>query len=307
MRVVVTGATGFVGAALVPALLERGHDVTVLARDAERARAKLGDVTAVTADLETPGPWQGELAGAGAVVHLAGEPIADKRWDARRKQVIRDSRVEATRVIVEGLAALEPGVRPGVLVCASGADYYPPAGPPMDDDEVTESDPPGDSFLARVCTAWEREAAAAEPLGVRVVRLRLGGVLGRGGGLLARLVPMFRRYAGGRLGDGSQWVSWIHRDDVVGVICAALADARYTGPINAVAPETVRNAQLAKALALATERPSWLPAPKFALRVALGEFAEVVLSGRRVVPRKLTMLEYAWKHPTLAEALVDCV
>jgi uncharacterized protein (TIGR01777 family) len=308
MRVVVTGATGFIGVPLVAALRARGDAVVALVRDEQRARARLGDgVELVATDLETAGPWQRAIAGSDAVVSLAGEPLGGKRWDARQKQVIRDSRVEATRVVVEAIAAADAAARPKVLVSVSGVDYYPPAGPPMDDDEVTEADPPGDSFLARVCRDWEREATAAEPLGVRVVRLRLGLVIGAGGGALSRMLPAFRRFVGGKLGDGEQWASWIHRDDVVAIIAAALADARYAGPINGVAPEAVRNAQLAKAIGLATHRPSWLRVPGFAIRAALGEFAEAILTGRRVVPRKLAELDYAWKHPTLAEALVDSV
>lgn len=309
MRVVVTGATGFVGAPLVAALAKRGDAVIALVRDAARAKERLGDAAdVVAAELETPGAWQQRLAGADAIVNLAGEPIAAKRWDARQKQVIRDSRVESTRVLVEAIAALAEGARPRVLVTASGIDYYPAAAPGYDDeDEVTEADPPADTFLGRVCRDWEREAAVAEPLGVRVARLRLGMVLAPGGGALARMTAAFRKHAGGKLGSGRQWVSWIHRDDVIGIVLAALGDAAYTGPLNAVAPETIRNAQLAKALGLALAKPSWLPAPGFAIKLALGEFAEAVLTGRRAVPKRLSEIGYAWKHPTLAEALVDCV
>jgi uncharacterized protein len=176
VNIVVTGATGFVGTPLVAALRARGDAITVLSRDAERAKQALGDVTAVTAELETPGRWTEALAGADAIVHLAGEPVAAKRWDARQKQVIRDSRVEATRVLVEAIEKLPIVERPKVLVSASGTDYYPYAldKAEFDDDEVTEADPPGDTFLARVCRDWEREARGAEPFGVRVVLMRTG-------------------------------------------------------------------------------------------------------------------------------------
>jgi uncharacterized protein (TIGR01777 family) len=302
MKIVVTGATGFIGTAVVEALRARGDSVTVLTRAADRARAALGDVTAVTADLQSPGPWTAALAGTDAIVHLAGEPIAARRWDARQKQRLRDSRVEATRTLVEALAAVPAAVRPRALISASGADYYPFApDTEFDDDEVTEADPPGDTFLARLCRDWEAEARNAERAQLRVACMRTGLVLGPGGAL-ARLATPFKLFVGGRIGSGRQWVAWIHRADAVRAYLAALDDARYAGPINLVTG-AVRNAELSTALGKALGRPSWLPVPAFALRTALGEFADYVLNGRRVVPHRLRELGFTWTYPTLADAL----
>ena len=301
-----TGATGMIGKALVAALRERGDHVTVLTRSPERAREQLGDVDAITAELETPGPWQLSLAKADAIVHLAGESIAGARWNARQKQVIRDSRVEGTRTLVEGIAALPVADRPRALVTASGVDYYPFASRThdFDDDEVNESDPPGDGFLARVCRDWEREAAAATDLGVRVASMRTGVVLGPGGAL-AKMATPFKLFVGGRIGSGEQWFSWIHLADVVAAYLAATSDERYAGPINLVAPGSVRNADLSRALGKVLHRPSWLPVPAFAVKLAVGELAEYLLEGRRVVPAKLHALGFTWKHGDLASALAD--
>jgi len=303
MKIVVTGATGFIGQALVPALRARGHDIVVLSRNATRAQQALGDVTAVTAELEVPGAWTAVLAGAGAVIHLAGESVGGKRWDARQKQLIRDSRIESTRVITEAIGALPAADRPGVLLSASGTDYYPFAldKDDFDDDEVTEADPPGDSFLARVCRDWEKEALAAEALGVRVVLMRTGIVLGPGGALDKMTTP-FKLFVGGKLGSGRQWMPWIHRDDVVAAYVAAVTDERYRGPINLVRG-SVRNAEFARALGHALGRPSWLPVPGFAIKAAAGEFAEYVLKGRRVVPSKLEALGFPWTRGELGDAL----
>ncbi|HVV83528.1 MAG TPA: TIGR01777 family oxidoreductase [Kofleriaceae bacterium] len=307
-RVVVTGATGLVGRPLVKALVGAGHAVTALVRDAARARTALGDgVDVVAADLENPGAWQASLAGAAAIVHLAGEPIGGRRWNARQKQLIRDSRVESTRVIVEHLARLDAGARPRALVSASGIDYYGAADPELDDDlPVDERAPRGDSYLARVCGAWEAEAAAAERLGVRVARLRTGVVIAPGGAL-ARMTTPFKLFVGGRVGSGAQWFSWIHLDDAVAAYVAAVDDARYTGPINLVAPGSARNRDLAHALGAALHRPSWLPVPAFALRVAVGELADYLLTGRRAVPAALERLGFAFAHPTLDEAVTSAV
>jgi uncharacterized protein (TIGR01777 family) len=302
VKVVVTGATGYVGAALVRALLAGGDSVVALTRDPDRARSVLGTATAVAANLEQPGAWTAALAGADAVVHLAGESVAGRRWDARQKQRIRDSRVETTRTLVEAIAALPAAARPRALIAASGADYYPVApDSEFDDDEVTERDPPGDSFLARVCRDWEAEAHRAEPAGLRVVCMRTGLVLGPGGAL-AKLMAPFKMFVGGRLGTGLQWVPWIHLDDAARGYLAALADDRYAGPINLVTA-SVRNAELSRAVGHAVRRPSWLPVPAFALRAAVGEMADYLLHGRRVVPARMRELGFTWHRPTLESAL----
>jgi uncharacterized protein len=305
MKVVVTGATGYVGRPLVAALQARGDTVTVLSRDAARARTTLGDgVTCQTANLEVDGAWTATLAGSDAVIHLAGESVAAKRWNAREKQIVRDSRIESTRVIVEAIGALPADRRPRVLVCASGVDYYPAASETteFDDDAVTEADPPGDSFLARVCRDWESEATKATTYGVRVVCMRTGIVLGSKGGPLAKMSTPFALFVGGRLGSGQQFMSWIHLDETVAGYLAATTDERYQGGVNLVTAST-RNHEFATALGRSMGKPSWLPVPGFAIKLAVGEFAEYVLRGRNVVPAKLRAHGFTWSRPSLAEAL----
>jgi uncharacterized protein len=306
MKVVVTGATGFIGVALVAHFVGRGDDVIALVRDPDRARGVLGAAKVVAADLENAGAWGGELDGADAVIHLAGEPIGGKRWDARQKQRLRDSRIETTRSLIEAIAKATR--RPSVLVCASGVDYYPFAlgiGD-FDDDDVTESDPAGEGFLARLCKSWEAEASAAKALGVRVCSMRTGLVLGDRGGALARMTTPFKLFMGGRLGSGRQFVSWIHRDDVVAAYATAIGDARYTGPVNLVAG-SVRNADFARVLGQALHRPALVPVPAFALRLAVGELAESILNGRNVVPAGLRALGFTFAHPELADAIAVSV
>jgi len=303
MKIGITGATGFIGQRIVAVLQARGDEVVAFTRDP--ARAKLQGVRLVEADLEHPGAWQDAVAGCDAVINLAGEPIAGKRWDARQKQRLRDSRVEATQNLVAAIARVQP--RPRVLVSASGVDYYPYAMADVaefDDDEVTEADPAGESFLARLCKAWETEALAAEPLGVRVVTMRTGLVLGSHGGALAKMTTPFKLFAGGKIGSGKQWMPWIHLDDAVAAYIAAVDDERFTGPINLVT-DSVRNAEFSKQLGSVMHRPSWLPVPAFALRAAVGELSESILNGRRVVPAKLKELGFHWKHPELHETLAS--
>jgi hypothetical protein len=303
VKVVVTGATGFVGRALVAALASAGHEVTALTRSTSHA-VGLGAPRIVEIELEDPAALAPILDGHDAIIHLAGERIDRGRWDARRKQILRDSRVESARAIVEALATL--ATRPAVFIHASGIDYYGYASGPLDDDDVTESDPAGESFLSRLCRDWEREADAATRLGVRVVHMRMGIVLGQGGGALARMRKPFELFVGGKIGSGKQWVSWIHRDDVVAAYVAALTDARYTGAINLVTDST-RNADFAATLGRALHRPSWLRVPAFALRAAVGELAESILNGRKAVPAKLRELGFSWQHATLADALAASV
>jgi uncharacterized protein (TIGR01777 family) len=311
MKVVVTGATGYVGKPLVEALLASGAAVTAISRSAAKATPLLPGATIVEGDLQEPGPWTAALAGATAVVHLAGELIAGKRWDARQKQEIRDSRVETTARIVDALAALAAADRPRTFVCASGIDYYGFAlrdrtnSFTAEDDDVVETDPPGDGFLSRVCRDWETEAARAEPLGLRVVRMRTGLILGPRSAALAKMTPLYKLFLGGRVGSGQQWFTWVHLDDVVGAYRAAVTDDRFTGPINLVAPDAIRQKTFARALGTALRRPAVIPTPAFAARLALGEMAEHALEGRKVVPRALERLGFSFTRPTIADALRD--
>ena len=282
-----TGGTGFIGAALCQALAGAGHTVTVVTRDPQRTGgAAIG--------------WEGVSAAVretDALVNLAGEPLGSGRWDARQKQLIRDSRVRATRTLVGAVAAGEP--RPKVLVNASAIGYYGPRG----DQALDESAGPGTGFLADVCRAWEEAALAAEDLGVRVVRLRLGVVLAADGGALARMMPPFRAFLGGPIGSGRQWMSWIHRDDVTGLVADTLADESYRGAVNATAPQPVTNRDFARMLGRALARPAWLPTPAFALRLMVGEMADLLLSGQRVLPGVADRLGYRWRFTELGGAL----
>jgi uncharacterized protein len=301
MRVVVTGASGLIGGALVAKLIARGDEVTALTRDPERAQARLGaDIQALSWDpLSEPAPARA-LTGRDAVVHLAGEPVA-QRWSERARRAIRDSRIVGTRNLVEGLSALpdDDDARPRVLISSSAIGYYGPHGPEPIDEEAA----PGDDFLARVCVAWETEARAVNQLGMRAVQVRNGVVLHRDGGALQKMLPPFRLGVGGPVAGGRQYVAWIHREDVVGMMLAALADERWSGPVNATAPEPVTNRELSRALGHALHRPALLPAPGPALRALYGDMAEIVTTGVRAVPAKALVLGYEFEHPRLDEAL----
>ena len=297
--VLVTGATGLVGGRLVPALGRRGVRVRALTRDPERARRRLGSgVEALGWDgIDVP---EAALRGAGAVIHLAGEPIFGGLPSAARRERIRASRVLSTESLGAALGRLAEAERPRVLVCASAVGWY---GGDHGDAELDESAPAGAGFLAELCRDWEEAAARAERHGVRVVRLRIGVALAREGGALALMRRPFRLGLGGPLGSGRQWMPWVHVDDVVGLILLALDADAAVGPINAVAPEPVRNRELTRLLAAKLGRPAFLPVPGFALRAALGEMAGELLDSRRVVPRRAQALGYRFAHPTLASAL----
>jgi len=305
MKVFVTGGSGYIGRALTAALIERGETAVVLSRDAARARAALPGAEIVEGDPTVPGAWQAAVAGCDAAINLAGEPLGGQRWDARFRQLAHDSRVDATRFLVEAIAAAEP--RPAVLVSASGIDAYGfDADLPIldDDDEVDESAPLGSSFLARLCRDWEAEAVAAKAYGVRVVLMRTGVVVGGPGGPIDRWARAFRFFAGGRLGSGRQWMSWVHLDDVIAAYLFALDTRTLSGPVNLVAPGRVRNREFARRLGKALGRPSLVPTPAFALHLALGDFADYLLHGRPAVPRALVSAGYAFRHPSLDPAIL---
>ncbi len=295
-KVFVTGATGLIGRALVSALLERGDAVIALTRS--RAGRSPGGATVVQGDPAVPGPWQEALAACDACVHLAGEPVAAGRWTEERKRRIWESRVLSTRNVAETVAR----GRPEVLVSGSAIGYYGARG----DDELDEGAPPGSDFLARVCVDWE---GASEPARARarVVLLRTGIVLAASGGALPQMMLPFRYFAGGPVGKGEFWQSWIHLADEVGLILWALDGSGVEGPLNATAPAPVRNRELAKALGRVLHRPSAIPVPVAALKLTLGELASVVTTGQRVLPRKAVDGGYAFRFPEVEGALRELV
>ena len=291
MRVLVTGGTGLVGRPACDALRAAGHAVTIVSREPGRVPARaIGWDGLRTAMPETD-----------AIVNLAGESVAGGRWTAARKAAIRSSRVEATRALVDAAAAASP--RPKVLVNASGVGYYGAHG----DEPLDETAAAGTDFLARLCVEWEAEARRAEALGVRVVVVRLGVVLAPDGGALSAMLLPFRAGLGGPIGGGRQWISWVHRDDVVGLLREAVGNTEYAGPVNATSPNPVTNRDFARALGRALHRPTVLPVPGIGLRLLMGEMATMLLTGQRVLPKVAERLGYAWQQPELPEALERCV
>jgi uncharacterized protein (TIGR01777 family) len=291
MRVLVSGGTGLVGRPACDALRAAGHAVTIVSREPGRVPARaIG--------------WDGLRAAmpeTDAIVNLAGESIASGRWTAARKAAMRSSRVEATRALVDAVAAASP--QPKVLVNASAIGYYGAHG----DEPLDETAAPGADFLARVCVEWEAEARRAEALGLRVVLLRLGVVLAPDGGALSAMLLPFRAGLGGAIGGGRQWMSWVHRDDVVGLLREAVSNAEYAGPVNATSPNPVTNRDFTRALGRALHRPTVLPVPGIGLRLLLGEMATMLLTGQRVLPKAAERLGYAWQQPELPAALERCI
>jgi uncharacterized protein (TIGR01777 family) len=293
VRALITGATGFIGREL----LKRVQQPVVVTRNIAHARQSLGDVETHAWDpMSSPLP-AAALEGVEAVFHLAGEPVAEGRWTAAKKQRIRESRVVGTRNLVAGLRQAQS--RPAVLVSASAVGYYGDRG----DEVLSESSPPGSDYLAEVCAAWERESHQARDLGIRVVNPRIGIVLDRGGGALSKMLLPFRLGAGGRLGNGRQWMPWVHRSDIIGLLLHAAMRANVQGPMNATAPHPVTNRDFTTILASVLHRPAVIPVPKFGLRLALGEVADVLLSSQRALPHVAEHTGYTFEFPQLERAL----
>jgi uncharacterized protein len=298
MKILMTGSTGLVGSALVKELQQNGHTVCRLMRPETKGEdGRLTDGFDVRWNPET-GELGGAAVGAEAVVNLAGASIVDGRWTAERKEVLRRSRVETTRALVNALARMAS--RPRVLVSASAIGYYGDRG----DEVLTEQSAAGSGFLGEVARAWEGEAEKAEALGIRVVRLRFGVILARNGGALPEMARPLRFGVGGKIGSGQQWMSWVALEDVVAIVRVALENGALRGPVNVVAPQPVRNAEFTRALAMALHRPALFPAPPFALRLALGEMADaLLLASTRVVPAQLEKLGYRFLQPDLRGSL----
>ncbi len=297
-RVLITGGSGFVGRKLAQELLARGDQVTVLTRDARRAKGQLPAAVRCAAwNPEKAGAWDEELGIVDAVVHLAGEGVA-KRWTDAVKKRIESSRIDSTRLLVEAIGRSKH--KPEVFVSASAIGYY---GPQPSDKEIDETAPPGNDYLASVCKRWEEAAREVEKVGVRAAQLRIGVVLGDGGGALEKMLIPFKLFAGGPIGDGKQVVSWVHRDDVVGMLLMAIDNPEIKGPINAVSPNPVTSKELATAIGNVINRPSSLPAPAFAVKLAMGEAATILLDGVRVIPRRAIDLGYEFHRARLVPAL----
>ncbi len=298
MHIVVTGGSGFIGRPLCASLCQEGHRVTLLTRRKEEVQPSCGStVTAVEWNGKEAGAWEHGLEGADAVINLAGAPIADARWTDARKRLLTESRVLTTRLLVEALSRRSS--KPRTLISASGIGYYGAS----DDRLLDEGAARGQGFLANLCLQWEAEALRAAQLGTRVVILRTGMVLEQDGGALPKMLLPFRLLAGGPIMPGTQWVSWIHRRDHIGLIQWLLATPNVSGPVNAVAPEAVTMNKFCEVLGQVLHRPSWLPLPGFALHVALGELGTLMTTGQRVNPAKALSGGYVFHYPTLEPAL----
>ena len=299
MKVVIAGGSGLVGRAVCAELVARGHEPVILTRDADREGSDEAGVRAVPWTPGTGGPWTEELVGAGAVINLAGASIGRWPWTRGRKRELVDSRITATRTLVEAIAALPESSRPRVLLNASGSDLYEG----HDATPATEDTPPADTFLARLVRRWEAEAVRAEPLGVRVVLMRANTVIARGAPALRILALPFRLFVGGRLGSGRQWVAWVDLEDVAGLYAWALERDDIRGPLNVAAPDPRTQAEFAKALGAALHRPSWFPTPAWPIRLLLGGQAALALGSRRTWPAKALAGGYVFRRPRLEDSL----
>jgi len=297
MRIFITGGTGLIGRRLCKALLAEGHELTVLSRNPDSVTAKCGAEVHALASLAE---WLPAMA-FDAVINLAGEPIVDKHWSSQRKQALWDSRVTLTEELVRRIAAAER--KPSVLLSGSAVGYYGDCGDIM----LDEASGTGKGFAAELCKAWEDAARIAESLGVRTCLLRTAPVLSRDGGMLVRMLPPFRLGLGAQLGNGKQWMSWVHIEDHVAMQLRLLRDDQMRGPYNMCAPNPVTNAEFTRTLAAALHRPAWFAAPAPLLRLAMGERASLLLESQRMLPRKMEAAHFRFAFPALEEALRDLV
>jgi len=298
VKVLITGGLGFVGTQLAVGLLGRGDTVTIADHALQPKPSTPKGVNYISSDTTRRGAWQDEVGRQDAIINLAGASIFS-RWSKKRKKLIYDSRIFTTRNIVDAL----PKDTGAVLCSTSAVGYYGFRG----DEELVEGDSPGNDFLARICVDWEGEASKAVDKGVRVAATRFGIVLGKSGGAVGQMMPLFQAYLGGPLGSGEQWFSWIHMDDLLRAIFFVLDAEDITGPVNMCSPNTVRNKELAKALGKALSRPSFFKTPAFLVRLILGEFGTMLTKGQRVLPAKLLDKGFVFQYPDIAGALSEVV
>ena len=301
-RIVMTGATGLIGTRVVRALHRRGDSVTVLTRNPKRATERLPEgVAALKWMTEDEDDWTAAVDGADALIHLAGESIAEERWTDEYKKRIYDSRIATANRLID--AVEKAATRPQVLVSVSAVGYYGDSG----DSEVDENTDPGNDFLAALCTDWEAAVHRAGQYGMRVVTPRLGLVLADDGGVLEKLLTPFKMFAGGPVGNGEQWFPWVHIEDVVGIILHSLDNDSVEGALNAVSPGLIRNREFAVALGDALNRPARFSVPAFVIKLAMGELGETLLGGQRAIPRRTIESGYEFSYQTIESALTDLV
>lgn len=296
MKILMAGGTGFVGKQLTSHFIQEGNEVTILTRSLKELGRPSRGISYLQGDPTQRGPWQAAIPGHDVIINLAGASIFSK-WSDEYKKLIRDSRIFTTRNIIEGIPSeLGKGVS---LFSTSAVGYYGFHG----DEELDEESPPGNDFLARLAIEWETEALKAQGKGVRVVITRLGIVLGENGGALCQMITLFKRFIGGPIGSGQQWFSWVHIKDLAEAFAFLIKHPEILGPVNICSPNPVKNKDLAKALGRVLHRPSFMPAPRFMVRMVLGEFGSVILEGQRVLPRQLLKKGFTFQYPDIDKAL----
>jgi uncharacterized protein (TIGR01777 family) len=296
MKLVITGATGFIGSLLTDRLWDQMHSLVLLSRKPP-AEVNVTKKEWLAWEPGISGAWEKTIDGADGIINLAGEPIAAKRWSEAQKEKLRSSRIDSTRSLIEAIGKAK--IRPKFMISASAVGYYGAHG----DETVTEATGPGRDFLAGLCVAWEEEALKAESLGVRVALVRTGIVLDKGKGALAKMVPPFKLFVGGPLGSGAQWMPWVHIADEIGLILFLIENEKARGAFNSVAPNPVTNEIFSRTLGSVLGRPSWASVPAGVLSLLTGEMADMLLAGQRAVPQAALDLGYSFKYPNLADAL----
>jgi uncharacterized protein len=299
-KIIITGATGLIGAKLCNALVKRGDDVTIFTRNISRGKKELQEIKKIVEwDYRKPEQWKSELNGKDAVIHLAGANLAGRRWSEQYKKIIIDSRITSTKNLISGMEDIDE--KPDLFICASAVGYYGD----KDEELITEQSPPSNDFLADLCKKWEREASKAEFLGMRRVSLRQAPILSKKEGMLKEMKLPFKLFLGGPIGTGKQWLPWIHIEDLVNIYLFLLENKNITGPVNAASPNPVRMSEFAEVMGKVLQRPSYFKIPKFLIRIIKGEVADSVTASQRVLPQKLLDAGFDFNFKDVQTALRD--